>query len=57
VKDQADRIRDLERDCEALENAIEEIREVIWEPKATLPRVKHRVATILVAARDRKPKS
>jgi uncharacterized coiled-coil protein SlyX len=56
MKDQADRISELERHCEALENAIQEIREVIWEPKATLPQVKHRVATILVAVKDRKPK-
>jgi hypothetical protein len=56
MKDQADRIRELERHCEALENAFQEIRTVIWEPKATLPRVKHRVATILVAVKDRKPK-
>ena len=48
MKDPADRIRELERHCEALENAIEEIRAATWEPKTTLSRVKRQVAKILV---------
>jgi hypothetical protein len=43
AKDAQDRIRELERHCEALENAIEEIRAGTWEPKMTLPRLKHRI--------------
>jgi hypothetical protein len=31
MKDQSDQIHELERHCEALENAIQEIREVIWD--------------------------
>ena len=48
LKDPTKLISELENDCEALENAIEEIREATWEPKTTLPRVKRQVAKILV---------
>jgi hypothetical protein len=57
AKDPQDRIRELERHCEALENAIEEIRTVTWQPKITLPALRRRIGQVLVAVRDRKPKS
>ena len=38
--------------CEALENALEQIRAVTFEPKQTLPAVKRRIAKILIAVRD-----
>jgi hypothetical protein len=53
MKDPLDRIRELERHCEALENAIAEIQGVTWEPKITLPALRWRIAQILVAVRDR----
>jgi hypothetical protein len=56
VKDQSDRIRELERHCEALENAIEEINAATLHPSSR-PALKRQIARILVAARDRKPKS
>jgi hypothetical protein len=31
MKDPQDRINELERQCEALQNAIEEIKVVVWE--------------------------
>ena len=37
VKDPLDRIRELEDHCEALENALEKIKAVTFEPKQTLP--------------------
>jgi hypothetical protein len=55
AKDPHNRIRELERHCEALENALEEVRAAVFEPKTTLPRLKHRVGQILVSARDREP--
>ena len=53
-----DRIRELEDQCEALENALAEIKAVTFEPKQTFPQVKRRIAKILLAVRDRgrKPK-
>jgi hypothetical protein len=51
VKDQLDRIRELEDHCEALENALAQITAVILEPKQTLPAVKRRIAKILLAVR------
>ena len=53
VKDPLDRIRELEDHCEALENALAEIKAVTFEPKQTLPAVKRRIAKILLAVRDR----
>ena len=53
VKDPLDRIRELEDHCVALENALEQIRAVTFEPKQTLPAVKRRIAKILLAVRDR----
>jgi hypothetical protein len=41
AKDPHNRIRELERHCEALENALEEVRAAVFEPKTTLPRLKH----------------
>ena len=52
MKDPLDRIRELEDHCEALENALEHIRSVTFEPKQTLPAVKRRIAKILLAVRD-----
>ena len=43
VKDPLDRIRELEDHCEALENALEKIKAVTFEPKQTLPAVKRRI--------------
>jgi hypothetical protein len=57
MKDQSDRIRELERHCEALENAIEEINAATFAPKQTLPARKRQIARILVAVKDRTPKS
>jgi uncharacterized coiled-coil protein SlyX len=51
AKDPQDRIRELERHCEPLENAIQEIRTAMYEPKVTLPQAKHRVAHALMKLR------
>jgi hemerythrin superfamily protein len=56
IKYPQDRIRELEDHCEALENALEKIKAVTFEPKQTLPAVKRRIAKILLAVRDRKKK-
>ena len=48
-----DRIRELEEHCEALENALAEIKAATFEPKQTLPAVKRRIAKILLAVRNR----
>ena len=40
VKNPADCIRELERHCEALANALEEIRTATWQPKVALPALK-----------------
>ena len=53
VKEQLERIRELENHCEALENALAKIKAVTFEPKQTLPAVKRRIAKILLAVRDR----
>ena len=53
MKDPLDRIRELEGNCEVLENALAEIKAVTFEPKQTLPAVKRRIAKILFAARER----
>jgi hypothetical protein len=37
----SERIRELERHREALENAIEEIRASVYEPKVTLHHARH----------------
>ena len=47
------RMRELQDHCEALENALEKIKLVTFEPKQTLPAVKRRIAKILLAVRDR----
>ena len=52
MKDPTKRISELENDCEALENAIEEIHRIICEPKITLSQLKRRVAQVLVALRE-----
>ena len=53
VKEQLERSREFEDHCEALENALENIKAVTFEPKQTLPAVKRRIAKILLAVRDR----
>ena len=53
MKHPQDRIRELEDECEALENALAEIKAVTFEPKQTLAAVKRRIAKILLAVRDR----
>jgi hypothetical protein len=59
MKDAQARIRELERHCEALENALLEIRAVLREPRQTLPAVRRRVGQIPMAvpSRDRKDAS
>jgi uncharacterized coiled-coil protein SlyX len=42
------RIRELESRIEALEKAIEEIKDATWEPGATLAAVRKRIGEILV---------
>ena len=44
MKDPQDRIRELEDHCEALENALGQIRTATFEPKQTLSAVKRRIA-------------
>ena len=53
MKNPLDRIRELEGNCEVLENALAEIKAVTFEPRQTLPPVKRRIAKILLAVRDR----
>ena len=38
---------------EALRLALQEIRDIVWEPKTTFPAVKRRVARVLAAVRER----
>ena len=46
MNDPLDRIQELE-------NALEKLKAVTFEPKQTLPAVKRRIAKILLAVRDR----
>ena len=48
MKNPLARIRDLEGNCEVLENALAEIKAVTFEPKYTFPQVKRRIAKILL---------
>jgi uncharacterized coiled-coil protein SlyX len=50
------RIHELEEQVEALANAIEEIREAMYEPKVTLPQAKHGFAQALMKLRRLKAK-
>jgi hypothetical protein len=47
IKDPAARIRELEALVEALENAVEEIRDATWTPKISLPALRRRIAQAL----------
>jgi hypothetical protein len=49
------RIRELESRIEALEKAIEEIKDATWEPGATLAAVRKRIGEILGLAVDVSP--
>ena len=57
MKDPTDRLRELEGQCEAPQQALIEIRGATWEPKSTLPQIRRRIAQILldVHNRGRKP--
>ena len=47
MKDPTDRLRELEGQCEAPQQALIEIRAAIWEPKTTLPQIRRRIEQIL----------
>jgi hypothetical protein len=51
--DALNRIRELKDHTEALELALAEVRTATWEPKTTLPRVRHRIGQILLAVHNR----
>jgi len=51
MKDHSERIRELDRHCEALENAIQEIRTAMYGTKVTPLQAKHRVAQVLMKLR------
>jgi hypothetical protein len=53
VPDPLDRIRETKDETEALRLALQEIRDIVWEPKTTFPAVKRRVAKVLAAMRER----
>jgi hypothetical protein len=47
----------LERRCEVLEKALEGIKVATWEPKRRLHRLRHRIADVLAAVKDRGQKA
>ena len=53
MEDSLDRIRGLDDYIQALELALAEVKSATWEANTTLPRVRRRIAEILLAVHNR----
>ena len=53
MKDPLDRIRELEDQCEALQQALIDVRAATWEPNIRLAELRRRVAQILLDVHNR----
>jgi hypothetical protein len=53
MPDPVDRIRESKAEAEGLRLALEQVREIVWTPKITMPMLRKRVALVLAAMKGR----